>query len=387
MGANDLDSLKALRSFTATSAPITEAAIERFLAKQIEFEGSAVKVSFANETLNAGASGGTVLFQLDSPADGPRYADGLVLKYELGNASFFSQTSQRSQFEILQALRGRGLPVPDAIWLDEAGEIAGAPAIIMGRVRARAPSIQYMQAGPFVEADDAGRLTMLRRLLELGARIHQVDAAGLEAPSLATRGGEGQHFIDRQINWALAEMHAKFPANEGGERAELHAEIRTTIEDAAVWLRANAPRHRTPSLVHGDLTIANTMYGDDGSIVALLDWELAHLGLPETDVAYLLYAMHSIAQLGTPIENLPSLDDVAEYYRDAGGELPDWTFGRAMGAFCLMTWGAIGMRRMPREFWPVQRSMWRQQSGMFLAAQADFEADRQGSAGQIAAVQ
>jgi aminoglycoside phosphotransferase (APT) family kinase protein len=228
----------------------------------------------------------------------------------------------------------------------------------MRRVHARAPNIQYLQQGIFAEADDAKREVMITGLMRVVARLHALDVGDLGLPMLETRGGAGQHFIDREINWALQELRARFPDHEEGERAELHTQIRRTLEETAPVLRARAPHNRKPVLAHGDVTIANTMYNDDGSVAALLDWELSHHGLPEADVAYFLSAAGGIAHMGGAVVTMPSLDQMIACYEAAGGRGQDWDFGAAFAAYRVATWGAIGMRRMPKPFWPAQLAMW-----------------------------
>lgn len=53
------------------------------------------------------------------------------------------------------------------------------------------------------------------------------------------------------------------------------------------WLRRNVPGHEGPVvLVQGDTGPGNFMYAD-GRVVAIVDWELAHLGDPMEDIAWL----------------------------------------------------------------------------------------------------
>jgi aminoglycoside phosphotransferase (APT) family kinase protein len=55
---------------------------------------------------------------------------------------------------------------------------------------------------------------------------------------------------------------------------------------AACWLRDHAPRSARTVLVHGDFKAGNVLLDDGGGIVALLDWELAHLGDAMEDLGW-----------------------------------------------------------------------------------------------------
>lgn len=59
-----------------------------------------------------------------------------------------------------------------------------------------------------------------------------------------------------------------------------------TFEVGLRWLHDNLPAPVPLSLVHGDFRMGNFLVDGDG-LVAVLDWELAHLGDPMEDVAWL----------------------------------------------------------------------------------------------------
>jgi aminoglycoside phosphotransferase (APT) family kinase protein len=62
------------------------------------------------------------------------------------------------------------------------------------------------------------------------------------------------------------------------------------IEELARRLRAELPTSPPPTIVHGDYRLDNTMLapGDAGRIVAVLDWEMATLGDPLSDLGLFL---------------------------------------------------------------------------------------------------
>lgn len=68
---------------------------------------------------------------------------------------------------------------------------------------------------------------------------------------------------------------------------ELHGveEPHPAIEYGLAWLRERQPRALPDVVCHGDFRIGNVAVDDQG-IVALLDWEFAHLGDPRDDLAW-----------------------------------------------------------------------------------------------------
>ncbi|SEH19237.1 Predicted kinase, aminoglycoside phosphotransferase (APT) family [Sphingopyxis sp. YR583] len=366
MTVDGVGSLSALRSLAADATQVSEENIADFVRSH-GGEGD-ISVVFTNGNLAAGASGGTLMFDLHQ-GQGGAVVDPCVLRFDLGSDGIFAQVSLKDQFEIMRALGEFGLKVPDVRWLDTEGRIVeGADALVMGRIEALTPCIQYLQIGPYAEASVAERDKMLAGLMRFVAQLHAVPAADLGVASLYSRGGEGAYFIDREIDWAQAELHARFPEVEEGERAALHTEMRSTIDAVADVLKRTAPRGLAPTICHGDPTFANAMFDEDRNLVAMLDWELCHHGLPAEDVTYFLSAARVIASLGSTKADPPDRDLAIAAYEAAGGKLDHWDFAAALSTFRLATWGAIGMRRMPREHWEGQRLMWELQRSELVAA-------------------
>ena len=83
------------------------------------------------------------------------------------------------------------------------------------------------------------------------------------------------------------------------------------IDFTARWLLDNLPASYTPSLVHNDYRNGNVMVDGEG-IVAVLDWEVAHIGDPMRDLGWML--THS------------------------------WRFGRAHCPLAVLVWQTIFMR-------------------------------------------
>ena len=198
MAVDGVGSLSALRSLAANATQVSEERIAAFVREQ--GETGDITVHFTNGSLAAGASGGTLMFDLRRAADGQADIEECVLRFDLGNDGIFSQVSLKDQFDIMQALGRRGLTVPAVRWLDVDGRIVdGADALVMDRITALTPTIQYLQMGPYADASVTERAKMLAELMRFASALHEIPAADLGVPSLYARGGEGEYFIDREI--------------------------------------------------------------------------------------------------------------------------------------------------------------------------------------------
>ena len=58
------------------------------------------------------------------------------------------------------------------------------------------------------------------------------------------------------------------------------------IDYAGRWLKEHLPRNPKMALVHNDFRNGNIMISPEG-VVAVLDWELAHIGDPMRDLGWI----------------------------------------------------------------------------------------------------
>jgi aminoglycoside phosphotransferase (APT) family kinase protein len=93
-----------------------------------------------------------------------------------------------------------------------------------------------------------------------------------------------------------------------------------TMERLIDWLPRTAPEDDRTTIVHGDYKLGNmVMHGTQPRVAAVLDWELATLGNPVADFAYLMMPwvngpIAAVADLEA--HGIPTVDDcVAEYCR------------------------------------------------------------------------
>lgn len=172
---------------------------------------------------------------------------------------------------VMRILGRLGYPIPAVLWEEPAPAVVGQPFFVMERVPGAA------------RKDAAGLDDVLRAL----AALH-----GLDPSELATADGLASGASPEQVVQAqLEHWHEVY-----------RAAVPTTLpllERAFTWLEKNLHPTGPPVIVHGDPGPGNVLQ-DASGIRAVIDWELAHVGDPAEDWAYL--ALIRGRRIGTPAE-------------------------------------------------------------------------------------
>ncbi|MGJ8536118.1 MAG: phosphotransferase family protein [Parasphingopyxis sp.] len=84
------------------------------------------------------------------------------------------------------------------------------------------------------------------------------------------------------------------------------------------WLEDHLPEPAPPCLLHGDFRMGNLMI-DAGGIAAILDWELAHIGDPAQDLAYLCTPSWRFTRHDRPVGGFAGIDEFLGAYEAASG--------------------------------------------------------------------
>lgn len=123
-------------------------------------------------------------------------------------------------------------------------------------------------------ADPDERVATARHFIEQLAVLHRIDPAALDLP-----GFPAPTTVPALVERELDELDAILVARGG----EPDPALTFTLD----WLRRNIPAYEGPVvLVQGDTGPGNFLYAD-GRVLAIVDWELAHLGDPMDDIAWL----------------------------------------------------------------------------------------------------
>jgi aminoglycoside phosphotransferase (APT) family kinase protein len=210
------------------------------------------------------------------------------------------------EYRLLRALSSQGYPVPRPITLCEDREIVGVPFYIMEYVPGRTFS-----NGLLPELNPTQRTAVYYAFVDALARLHQVDPV---AAGLSDFGRPGNYFARQVKRWTQ-----QYRATQTDSIPEM--------DRLMGWLPQTLPTQSRTSIVHGDYRIDNLLFSHtDSAVAAVLDWELATLGDPLADFAYM--AMRWIVPFdgrfalgGQDLVSLgiPSLDDIASRYCDQVG--------------------------------------------------------------------
>lgn len=335
---------------------VTEDALARFLERQPDLGGRLVSIELDNSRRASGASSGTQIFYavLETP-HGETVRRPLVFRYDLGG-TFFHQYDLIPQFKIMRALEPKGIPVPKTLWLDSEGEIAGRPGLFMAKVDAPPPGGQPFAEGPIATASPELRRAMILSSVRCIAGVHNVDT---NDPSLAFLNlrGQGDHFIDRAVDWDTKELLHAIPPGFGGARVSYYDGVREVMLRVRDHLLERAPRSRAPELVHGDTNLSNVMFrGSD--VAALLDWELCHFGIGEGDIGYCLAGMSHFLSTLPPMDGVPTDDEVVAAYRVARGRANDIEYGRLWGEWRLGVYQVMAYSRFSEDMRHIEEMYW-----------------------------
>jgi aminoglycoside phosphotransferase (APT) family kinase protein len=110
------------------------------------------------------------------------------------------------------------------------------------------------------------------------------------------------------------------------------------IDELHELLAANTPNETAATIVHGDYRLDNVLVGLDDQVAAVLDWEMATLGDPLTDVG-LLIVYQRMARLdeGPMASDAPGYPAEAEilsrYAEFSGRDVSDLGFYIALASF------------------------------------------------------
>jgi aminoglycoside phosphotransferase (APT) family kinase protein len=187
-------------------------------------------------------------------------ADGMLAPYDI-----------EGQYRLQAAVAGSDVPVPAVRWLETDPAVLGTPFYVMERIDGRVP-VQWRPDDREIFPSAEGWHRFGLRFADVHARIHSLDWRGLGLGFLAPEQdpqAAAQAQLARWIDYYESSRLLEVPI------------LRAAIE----WLRHNLRASGRLVLCHGDYRIGNVMERD-GELVAVLDWELAHVGDPVEDLAY-----------------------------------------------------------------------------------------------------
>jgi aminoglycoside phosphotransferase (APT) family kinase protein len=196
---------------------------------------------------------------------------------------------------ILAALSGTDVPAPEVLAIGEAGAVFDVPFYVMGFV-----------AGDVITTRMPERFTahgkasaVAEAMVDTMAQLHQLDWRSLGLDGF----GKPEGFNARHLRRMAALLD------------ERDCEWRPDFLRLRTELEATCPEEAGASLIHNDFRIGNIMWSLDAApqIAAILDWELATIGDPLLDLAYLVASMPRDGACRQPVQDFARACLVAEF--------------------------------------------------------------------------
>jgi aminoglycoside phosphotransferase (APT) family kinase protein len=170
------------------------------------------------------------------------------------------------------------------------------------------------------------RSKLARQCGEILARIHAIPADA--APSL-----KRWSTADLVDQWRTSYQATNWP--------------RPVFELAFRWLDEHLPPPPTrPRLVHGDFRNGNLIFDTTG-VVAVLDWELAHVGDPMEDLGWICANPWRFGQVDKPVGGFGQREEMWEGYEAAGGDPVNRAHALFWEVFGSLRWGVMCAGMIP----------------------------------------
>ncbi|SDJ15677.1 Predicted kinase, aminoglycoside phosphotransferase (APT) family [Frankineae bacterium MT45] len=231
------------------------------------------------------------------------------------------------EFRVISALNGSSVAVAEAIALCADPDVLGAPFYLMGFVDGVVlDRDEDVAAVSPAEAASAGRA-----LIDTLVALHAIDP---EAVGLADF-GRPVGYLQRQVS----RWHKQWDASQT-RPLDIFATVVDELTDAI-------PQTGSAAIVHGDYRMTNVIFAPDFQrVAAVVDWEMATLGDPLTDIG-LLAVYHrlalesgSVMPVMTPSAGFLSPDELLARYADGSGrDLSELSWYVAFGYFKLAVVG------------------------------------------------
>ena len=220
------------------------------------------------------------------------------------------------EYRLISVLHPLGFPVPEALALCEDENVIGAIFYVMEMAKGRSYS-----DGALPDFDPATRGEMYAQLVDTLAHLHNIDAA---RAGLGDFGKPGNYFERQVMRWTR-------------QYRDSQTDYVPEMERLIAFLPETIPEQSRTSIVHGDYRIDNVLFDGDGTLSAVLDWELATLGDPLADFSYLAMQWTMPADGGAGLAGLdlqalgiPTLAEIVRRYSERSGVAVtaslDWYF-------------------------------------------------------------
>jgi len=287
------------------------AAIEGWLqARMSDREG--LRVADLNFPKASGESSVTLILDVTwADADGSAgpATEKMVFRMAPPTSQVFESHDLLMQFQMMSLMTKEGLPAPPLVGYEPDTSIVGSDFYVMGFSEGRIPPDNPPFHATGWVKDDASaeeRETMWRTGLETLAAIHRIDLDRVD-PAIADlsrlpRAAQGEPLVAQE-----------FRTFDSMFKPELRKAADPSIVEAWAFLEASMPQDGEAALCWGDSRVGNVIFRDDRP-VAVIDWEMANISDPRTDLAWWIWIDRCNSE-GLGLERLPGLPKPEDVYQ------------------------------------------------------------------------
>jgi aminoglycoside phosphotransferase (APT) family kinase protein len=296
--------------------PVDEASMaERLLAALLVGSAAAGARISALQRLSGGANMETWSFDLCTPAQTER----LILRRVPGGDAPGQSPAQRelslaTEAQLLVAAGNYQVPVP-AVRVVLQSQHALGEGYVMSRESGEALPFRLLADERYAQARERLAFQCGQTL----AHIHRIPLSALPA-DLPDHSGA--------LLWQRAQA-----------LLDLYDNASPVLQLAINWLRDHARPTPQRTLVHGDFRNGNLLVDEQG-LVAVLDWELAHLGDPLQDLGYITA---NVWRFGSPkpVGGFGEYDELLSGYASVSGTTPSMHDIHYWQVHAALSWGLV----------------------------------------------
>lgn len=291
--------------------------------------------------VNSGFSNETYIVDVTHEGDrGETVTEHLVIRQVPTGVRLFPEYDLAPQYRLQVALCNSEVRVPAMLGFEADPSVLGTPFYLMERIdgviaSGRKPG--FHGHGPFFDADGPQRRTMYLDALDQLVKLHRWPWRDTDAANIFGIPANGGAAIDAEIRKVEYWL----------DWAEM--EPLSVLRAGVQWLKEHRIEPEELVVCWGDARPGNMVYRD-GSVVALLDWELAHIAPPEFDLAYFALVDQTIAQMnGVPrLAHLPDLEQTIAYYeKHSGRPVRNYRYAEVFQAVRLAAMLVLTVRASP----------------------------------------
>lgn len=175
------------------------------------------------------------------------------------------------EFRVLSKLHAVYPPAPEVFLFCDDASILGAPFYLMAPIRG---VILRRDPPADLSFSPATARAVCESFIDNLARLHSIDYAAIGLGEF----GRPTGYLERQVQGWIERYH-------GSKTHDI-----PEVEKLAPWLQQHLPQSFAAALIHNDYKLDNVVLdqGDLSHIVGVLDWEMATIGDPLSDVGTVL---------------------------------------------------------------------------------------------------